>query len=130
MDYGLLHSTFCVIMNKVDLDIFIQQVKCEGIKMGAMIMSPEVINREVSFCRVYSVEGKEKLEKIFLENRISYFIEWQDKSWITRLFSDSKSKEKSVFTIRINEADVEKATALVQGIDSVRLRKKEAKEKN
>ena len=79
-----------------------------------------MVSREVSFCRVYSLDAKKKLEKLFLENRISYFVEWQDRSLLSRIIG---GKDKNVFTIKINEADVERATALVQGMDSIRMRK-------
>lgn len=79
-----------------------------------------VVNREVAFCRIYSKEAKDKLEKLFLENRISYFVEWQEKSLLSRLMGQ---KEKNVFTIKINDADIEKATALVKGIESIKMRK-------
>lgn len=91
--------------------------------MTPLIFDDQNINREVAFCRVYSMNSKEKLEKLFLKNRISYFIEWQERSFLARLFGGEKNKEKVVFTIRINEADVERATELVQGIDSIKLRK-------
>ena len=79
-----------------------------------------MVNREVPFCRVYSKDAKDKLEKLFLENRISYFVEWQERSFLSRL---TGHKEKNVFTIKINDADLGKATALVQGIDSIKIRK-------
>ncbi len=79
-----------------------------------------IVNREVSFCRIYSKEAKEKLEKMFLQNRISYFVEWHETSFLGRLFG---RKEKNIFTIKINDADLEKATALVQGMDSIKIRK-------
>lgn len=91
--------------------------------MTSLSFDSITFNREVSFCRGYSMESKEKLEKLFLENRISYFIEWQERSFLSRLFGGGKRKEKSMFTVRINEADVERATELVQGMDSIRLRK-------
>lgn len=91
--------------------------------MTSLVFDDQVFNREVPFCRVYSLEGKEKLEKLFLKNRISYYIEWQDRSFVSRLFAGDKQKEKNTFTIRINEADVEKATELVRGIESVKLKK-------
>lgn len=87
-------------------------------------------NREVSFCRGYSMESKERLEKLFLQNRISYFIEWQERSIFSRLFGGEKRKEKVMFTVRINEADVERATELVQNVDSVRIRKPREDGKN
>lgn len=91
--------------------------------MTSLVFDNQSFNREVSFCRVYSMTSKEKLEKLFLQNRISYFIEWQDRSFVSRLFGSDKKKEKNMFTIRINEADVERATELVRGIDSVKLRR-------
>lgn len=91
--------------------------------MTALSFDDKVFNREVSFCRVYSLESKEKLEKLFLRNRISYFIEWQDRSFLSCLLKGENQKEKTTFTIRINEADVERATELVKGLESVKLRK-------
>lgn len=93
--------------------------------MSAPMFDGGSFNREVAFCKVYSLESKEKLERLFLKNRISYFIEWQERSFLQRLLGKENGKEKNVFTIRINEADVEKAKELVQGIDSVKLRKTE-----
>lgn len=91
--------------------------------MSTLIFDEQVYNRETSFCKVYSLESKERLEKMFLKNRISYYIEWQDKSFFQRLFGGGNGKEKNVFTIRINEADVERARELVEGMESVKLRK-------
>ena len=91
--------------------------------MSADAFDGNMYHREVAFCRVYSLESKEKLEKLFLKNRISYFIEWQDKPLLQRMFAKDNNKEKSFFTIRINEADVPKARELVQGIESVKIHK-------
>ena len=91
--------------------------------MTSLMFDERRFNREVSFCRVYSLTSKEKLEKLFLQTRISYFIEWQERSFISRLFGGDKNKEKNTFTIRINEADVGRATELVQGMESVKLKK-------
>ena len=93
--------------------------------MSSVTFSNGFFNREVAFCKVYSLESKEKLEKLFLKNRISYFIEWQDKTFWQRLLAAESKKEKNVFTIRINESDIELAKELIQGIDSVKLRKTE-----
>lgn len=82
----------------------------------------ENFNREVPFCKVYSLGDKDKLEKLFLKNRISYFIEWQNKSFFQKVLG---GKDKNVFTIRINEADVERARELVQGMEFVKIRQAE-----
>lgn len=49
--------------------------------MASQILSNGMINGEVAFCKVYSTDAKSQLEKLFLKNRISYFIEWQDRSF-------------------------------------------------
>lgn len=97
--------------------------------MAAQYMNNGMVSREVDFCKAYSVEAKDKLEKLFLKNRISYFIEWQDRSVLSRLFARNDNKGKNVFTIRINEADIETATKLVSGIDSVKIRKRKENER-
>ena len=79
-----------------------------------------MVNREVAFCRVYSKDAKERLEKIFLQNRISYFVEWQERNFISKLLG---GKDKNVFTIKINEDDVPRATELVKDLDSIKFRK-------
>ncbi len=79
-----------------------------------------IMSREVAFCRVYSKDAKDKLEKLFLNNRISYFVEWQNRSFISKLLGN---KEKNVFTIKINEEDVARATDLVKDMQSVKMRK-------
>lgn len=87
-----------------------------------MVFDDQAFNREVTFCKIYSQESKKKLEKLFLQNRISYFIEWQERSLFSRIFGGEKQREKNVFTVRINEADVERATELAKGLDDIRLR--------
>lgn len=84
-----------------------------------------MVNREVAFCRVYSKDAKDKLEKIFLQNRISYFIDYQDRSFLGKLMG---TKEKNVFTIKINEEDVPRATELVKDLDAIKFRKPGAKQ--
>lgn len=90
--------------------------------MSASVMGSGVVNREVPFCRVYTGEAKEKLEKLFLKNRISYFIEWDERSLLKRIFGHG---ERNVFTIKINDADIEKATELVRGMENIKIRKQD-----
>lgn len=91
--------------------------------MTTLVFDNQRFNREVPFCRVYDQESKEKLEKLFLKNRISYFIEWQERPFFSRVFGADRKKEKNIFVIHINEADVERATQLVQGMEAVKIRK-------
>lgn len=88
--------------------------------MASVLIPDGMLSREVPFCRVHSKEAKDKLEKIFLQNRISYFIDWQERSLLSKLFG---SKEKSAITFKINEDDVARATELVKDIEGVKIRK-------
>ena len=86
--------------------------------MSSIIQNNQVFNNEVPFCRVYSVESKKQLEERFLAHRISYFIEWQDKSILQRLFDRKGSK--IVCTFKINKGDLVKAKELSQGIEGIK----------
>ena len=86
--------------------------------MSSIIQNNQVFNNEVPFCRVYSKESKQQLEERFLAHRISYFIEWQDKSIIQRLFDRSGSK--IVCTFKINKGDLVRAKELSQGIEGIK----------
>ena len=86
--------------------------------MSSIIQNNQVFNNEIPFCRVYSIESKKQLEERFLAHRISYFIEWQDKTFIQRLFDRSGSK--IVCTFRINKGDILKARELSQGIEGIK----------
>lgn len=84
--------------------------------MEAMAFNSLFFNHEISFCKVYGMEGKEKLEKLFLKNGISFYIKDQaDKPW-ERLRRGNPS-EKSVFTVHINEADESRARDLIVGLE-------------
>ncbi len=88
--------------------------------MSSIIQNNQVFNNEVPFCRVYSVESKKELEERFLAHRISYFIEWQDKSILQRLLDRKGSK--IVCTFRINKGDITKARELAQGIEGIKFK--------
>ena len=88
--------------------------------MSSIIQNNQVFNNEVPFCRVYSMDSKKQLEERFLAHRISYFIEWQDKSVLQRLFDRKGSK--IVCTFRINKRDVLKARELAQGIEGIKFK--------
>ena len=81
--------------------------------MAAINFNAVFFNHEIPFCKVYGTESKDRLIKLLIMNRISFFIEWQE-----RRFWD----ERNVFTIRINEADSMLAKNLVEGWDCVKLR--------
>ena len=87
--------------------------------MAAIDVRELFFNHEIPFCKVYSMESKDKLEKLLLSNRISFFIEWKERGLWERFFHNNN--EKNVFTIRINEADSLLARDLVEGMDSVQI---------
>ena len=88
--------------------------------MSSIIQNNQVFNNEVPFCRVYSVESKKQLEERFLAHRISYFIEWQDKNFIQRLFDRKGSK--IVCTFRINKGELQRAKELATGIEGIKFK--------
>ena len=86
--------------------------------MAALNFNALFFNHEISFCKVYNVESKDKLEKLLVSNRISFFVEWQEQRLWERFFRNVNG-QKNVFTIHINEADTGLARDLVEGIDCV-----------
>lgn len=88
--------------------------------MSSIIQNNQVFNNEVSFCRVYSLESKKQLEERFLAHRISYFIEWQEKSILQKLFD--RDGNKIVCTFRINKGDITKAKELATGIEGIKFK--------
>lgn len=88
--------------------------------MAALNLNALFFNHEISFCKVYNVESKDKLEKLLVSNRISFFVEWQEKHFWERLFG-TEGGSKEVFTIHINEADTTLAKNLAEGIDAVQI---------
>lgn len=81
--------------------------------MASLNFNALFFNHEIPLCKVYGIESKDKVAKLLVTNRISFFMEWQDK----RLWED-----KNVFTVRINEADSVLAKDLIEGMDCVKLR--------
>ncbi|MBO4458094.1 MAG: hypothetical protein J5802_10270 [Butyrivibrio sp.] len=88
--------------------------------MSSIIQNNQVFNNEIPFCRAYSMESKKMLEERFLAHRISYFIEWQDKSFFQRLFD--RKGNKIVCTFKINKSDLVKAKELTEGIEGVKFK--------
>ncbi len=88
--------------------------------MAALNFNALFFNHEISFCKVYNVESKDKLEKLLVSNRISFFVEWQEQRLWERFFRNVNG-QKNVFTIHINEADTGLARDLVEGIDCVQI---------
>ncbi|MCR5671313.1 MAG: hypothetical protein K6G10_09935 [Butyrivibrio sp.] len=88
--------------------------------MSSIIQNNQVFNNEIAFCRVYSIESKKQLEERFLAHRISYFIEWQEKNILQKLFD--RSGNKIVCTFKINRGDAPRAKELCQGIEGIKFK--------
>jgi len=86
--------------------------------MSSIIQTNQVFNNEIPFCRVYSIDSKKMLEERFLAHRISYFIEWQDKSFFQRLFD--RKGNKIACTFRINKNELARAKELSEGIEGIK----------
>lgn len=87
--------------------------------MAALNFNALFFNHEISFCKVYNMESKDQLEKLFVSNRISFFVEWQEQRLWERFFGSAGGR--NVFTIHINEADSSLARDLVEGLESVQI---------
>lgn len=77
-----------------------------------------MLSNECDYCKVYNETTLHQVERLFLKNRISYFIKQQDFSLFSFLFSANKTS--CVF--RINKRDVALANYLlsdIRGIDII-----------
>ena len=88
--------------------------------MSSVLMDNQVFDNEIAFCKVFTLDAKQQLERVFLRHRISYFVEWQDKSFFQKLFTPKGNRISC--TIRINRADFRQARDLVKGIKNVKVR--------
>ena len=80
-------------------------------------------NNEVDFCKVYDMETKRQIEKILLDNGISYCCQFEDKGILQRFFSRNA---KSACIFRIHDEEVPRAKALVRNVlGPVKNKKKE-----
>ncbi len=84
--------------------------------MSTIIRENTYFDNEVDFCRVAGDANRERLENLFLKNRISYFIKWEEKSFLGKLFAGRKP---SVVIFRINTRDVALARELVEHAEGV-----------
>ena len=71
-------------------------------------------HNEIELIRVENAELKNKIERAFLRNRISYFIRWDKVSFLQTIFG---RKENQNCRICINEWDKEKAIEILKEIE-------------
>ena len=84
--------------------------------MTSNVKENALFDNEMDFCRCAGEENKDILEDLFLRNRISYFIKWEEKSFLGKLFAGRKP---SVVIFRINTRDVALARELVEHAEGV-----------
>lgn len=78
------------------------------------------VNNEVEFCKVYGLKQKEDLARVFLQNRISYFVKCQDNSFWKRMFGVG-AREKGEFIMCIHDTAVPRALTIIKGMPEVKL---------
>ena len=85
------------------------------------------VNHEVAFCKVYDLATKEKVERILLKNRISYFIEWEEKG-LGSLFPFRRPKEKTACVFRIHSDEVSRAKELLRPVLGSKMKETEGED--
>ena len=73
-------------------------------------------HNEIELIKVNNVELKNKIEKLFLRNRISYFIRWEKPSFWDRMFGKGNTDKCKIC---INDWDKEIALELLEELESV-----------
>ena len=84
--------------------------------MSSIIKEDQYFDNEMNFCRITSNEAKTVVENTFLNNGISYFVKWEDRSFLKRIFG---GRSGDTYILRINKRDYEKAVDLVDGMRNV-----------
>lgn len=72
-------------------------------------------HNEIEFMRIDDVQLKNKIEKIFLQNRISYYIRWEKPAFWKKILGKN---EENRCKICINGWDKEKALELTAKLDT------------
>lgn len=72
-------------------------------------------HNEIELVRVNSTELKNKIERAFLRNRISYFIRWDKVTVWQRLFGKKNSEQCKIC---INDWDRELALEILKGLET------------
>ena len=87
--------------------------------MTSILREDQYFDNETDFCIVTGAGAMNELERLFLKNRISYFIKEQEKPIWARIFA-GRSRE-DVFVVRINNRDIAAASELAENIPNVRI---------
>ncbi|WP_026507661.1 hypothetical protein [Butyrivibrio sp. MC2013] len=90
--------------------------------MAGINTDSQSFNNEVPFCNIYSQREKKELERLFLKQRISYYVDWQKQSIWQKLLGGKRGSDRINCLIRINRVDVERAYALVKDMPGLKFR--------
>ena len=69
------------------------------------------VHNELEFCVILDLDVKKQLERLFLDERISYYEKWNDTSFLRRIFS---GENRNRCIICINEMQREKADEILE----------------
>ncbi len=107
------------------------RLKCTALRQKKMVVGMDIgtVNHEVAFCKVYDMATKEKVERILLKNRISYYVEWEDKG-LGGLFLFRKPKDKTACVFRIHSDEVTRARELLKSVLGSRAKEAEEMEED
>lgn len=78
--------------------------------MQNTIFNAQKVNNEYEICEIFSLDAKQQIEKVLLQNRVSYFIRWPKR----KLFS----RHKVLCVLCVNENSRETAEEAIKGLGS------------
>lgn len=87
------------------------------VEVPSLSFSNIKVHNEIEFCRVSDPEVKKKLERAFLENHISYYERWEERSILSRIFSKG---DRETCIICINFMQKEKAEAILESMGDLK----------
>ena len=85
--------------------------------MAVLTFANVKVHNEIEFCKVSNMEVKQKIERAFLSNHISYYERWEDVSFFKRILGDG---EKQTCIICINSMQKEKAETIIEEMPEIR----------
>lgn len=80
--------------------------------MSELTFSDVKVHNEIEYCIVQDQDVKVKIERAFLNNRISYYEKWEEPSLLRRLLGDGTMR----CTLCINSMQAEKANELLASL--------------
>lgn len=81
--------------------------------MSELSFSDVKVHNEIEYCIVQDMDTKMKIERAFLNNRISYYEKWEELSLFRKLLGDGALR----CTLCINSMQAEKANELLADLN-------------